>query len=536
MNIRPLPFLLLMATALSASAQTNYSGINYQAVVRNAAGDPVANQAVSLRLHIQEGLITGYVETHSTTTDAQGQVSVVWGQGTPEGGSFWPTFDDVPWNGGGTKTYQVYVDITGGTNYAFLGSGQFKSVPFAMHALTSGSAAGWSLSGNDLLNTNTGNIGIGTAVPEGKLHLFGQGTFGTGTRIIFGDDYFSTENDVVTCIGEYGWESNTDSDQLDVHGEKGIHFSVGRDMDQVNNPVRTAMYVDGPTGNVGIGTTTPEASLDVASGNIRVTGTGLTAALDLTPFSPSGNDPGARIQATDDGGFGAHIDIFTKPSGAVTNPLIYRMRVQSDGNVGIGTTTPGSLLQVGSYVGAADRYITVATQGGNTQRSGIRLRHYNEDNGYTIESDERGGTLGLNILDHQGSAAGASVLFIQKGSGNVGIGTTTPQSKLAVNGKITSKEVDITVSGFPDYVFREGYELMPLGEVKRYINEHGRLPKMPSEADVLANGLSLGAMNVLLVEKVEELTLQMIASEEQMAAMRDELAALRALVTEGLKK
>lgn len=61
------------------------------------------------------------------------------------GGSFWPTFADVPWSGGGTKTYQVFVDITGGTNYAFLGSGQFKSVPFAMHALTSGSAAGWSL-------------------------------------------------------------------------------------------------------------------------------------------------------------------------------------------------------------------------------------------------------------------------------------------------------------------------------------------------------------------------------------------------------
>ena len=360
MNVRLLPFLLLFVAAMSASAQTNYSGINYQAVVRNAAGDPVANQAVSLRLHIQEGLITGYVETHSTTTDAQGQVSVVWGQGTPVGGSFWPTFADVPWSGGGTKTYQVFVDITGGTNYALLGSGQFRSVPFALHALTS-SGTGWQLNGNDVVNTNTGNVGIGT-------------------------------------------------------------------------------------------------------------------------------------------------------------------------------TTPGSMLQVGDFGGAVDRYITVATQGGNTQRSGIRLRHFNENNGYTIESDERGATLGLNILDHEASASGASVLFISKGTGNVGIGTTTPQSKLAVNGKITSKEVDVTVAGFPDYVFRDGYELMPLQELKRYIDEHGRLPKMPSEAEVVTNGLSLGAMNVLLVEKVEELTLQMIASEEQMAAMRAELAALRALVTEGLKK
>ena len=46
-------------------------------------------------------------------------------------------------------------------------------------------------------------------------------------------------------------------------------------------------------------------------------------------------------------------------------------------------------------------------------------------------------------------------------AGNVGIGTTNPQSKLAVNGNITAKDVVVTNTGWPDYVFHPGYRLRP---------------------------------------------------------------------------
>ena len=63
--------------------------------------------------------------------------------------------------------------------------------------------------------------------------------------------------------------------------------------------------------------------------------------------------------------------------------------------------------------------------------------------------------------------------------GNVGIGTTAPDSKLTVKGKIHAEEVlvDLAVPG-PDYVFKEGYDLKSLQEVQNHINTHGHLPNI----------------------------------------------------------
>ena len=100
-------------------------------------------------------------------------------------------------------------------------------------------------------------------------------------------------------------------------------------------------------------------------------------------------------------------------------------------------------------------------------------------------------------------------------AGNVGIGTTTPQYKLAVNGTIKTKEVIVTNSGWADSVFKPHYRLWRLHEVGAYIREHGRLPEIPSESEVREKGVSLGEMQVKLLAKIEELTLHMIQTDER---------------------
>jgi hypothetical protein len=98
--------------------------------------------------------------------------------------------------------------------------------------------------------------------------------------------------------------------------------------------------------------------------------------------------------------------------------------------------------------------------------------------------------------------------------GYVGIGTTSPQNTLSVNGIIQAKEVLVN-TGWSDYVFAPNYRLRPLKEVKAYIAKNHHLPEIPTEADVKKDGVTLGTMEAKLLAKVEELTLHMIQADEQ---------------------
>lgn len=67
----------------------------------------------------------------------------------------------------------------------------------------------------------------------------------------------------------------------------------------------------------------------------------------------------------------------------------------------------------------------------------------------------------------------------------------------------------------PDYVLKPTYSLLPLGEVKTYLNKNQHLPEIPSALEVTEKGLNLGEMNKLLTKKVEELTLHLIQLKEE---------------------
>ncbi len=106
---------------------------NYQAVVRNALGTIVANKSVSFRVAITNGLngAVEYSETHKSTTNAYGLVTLLIGGGTPLVGDI----SQVTW-ANGNKFIQTELDINGATNYKLMGSTQLLSVPFALVALS----------------------------------------------------------------------------------------------------------------------------------------------------------------------------------------------------------------------------------------------------------------------------------------------------------------------------------------------------------------------------------------------------------------
>ena len=112
-------------------------------------------------------------------------------------------------------------------------------------------------------------------------------------------------------------------------------------------------------------------------------------------------------------------------------------------------------------------------------------------------------------------------------NGNVGIGTQALSGyRLAVDGKIRTREVRVDNDNWADYVFKPDYELPSLEEVKRHIDEKGHLINIPSAKEVHANGFELGEMNRLLLEKIEELTLYMIEQDKQQKALERELTKL----------
>ncbi len=107
------------------------------------------------------------------------------------------------------------------------------------------------------------------------------------------------------------------------------------------------------------------------------------------------------------------------------------------------------------------------------------------------------------------------------------IGQPGHKTDLFVNGYISANQVEVRPDSWSDFVFEKEFKLRSLPDLENYIKRNGHLPDLPSEKQVLEQGIELGEMNRLLVQKVEELTLYVIRLQQQNEELYLQLQELR---------
>lgn len=192
----------------------------------------------------------------------------------------------------------------------------------------------------------------------------------------------------------------------------------------------------------------------------------------------------------------------------------------TNGNIGIGETSPSSKLHIKGpnlWLKLQDSNATSYA----TTNAGIQFNNYYATVGQIFQTGED------LVMESRGSVS--NLVFktqtvervrINK-DGNVGIGTTTPDSKLTVKGLINSREVKVTATaGGADFVFEKDYDLLSLEEVETYVKKNKHLPEIASAKEMAKDGIHLAEMNIKLLQKIEELTLYTIQHQKEIEALK----------------
>ncbi|MCX6248506.1 MAG: hypothetical protein NTW10_12335 [Bacteroidetes bacterium] len=291
----------------------------------------------------------------------------------------------------------------------------------------------------------------------------------------------------------------------------------------------TKNYFEAP---IGIGIQNPACMLDV-NGAVHSKSFVIDNLLATGSFQMKNGAAEKYVLVSDSSGNGT----WKNPSGFVSNfwkPTLDRISIYLNkdyGKVGIGTDKPLQKLHV------VNGNILVSRQEGQTK--GFGSLNGSVLFGEVATDSLPNGEWGIEYYNPATAFDSAGLNFWKVGSptyqgsnynlflrndGNVGIGTKNPQSKLAVNGKVTAKEFEATLDGFPDYVLKKDYSLRSLPELEAYIEKNFHLPEIPSENEVKQNGLNLGNMDAALLKKVEELTLYVISLNKKIEKLEAELS------------
>ncbi|MBK7129247.1 MAG: DUF4200 domain-containing protein [Crocinitomicaceae bacterium] len=278
-------------------------------------------------------------------------------------------------------------------------------------------------------------------------------------------------------------------------------------------------------------------------GNVKMEGLGnattLTAETEIVLIMPNGN----LIK----GSVAGIINAFANPQGLTTDYCTANGGVAQwwavaqklftacpDVNVGIRTDDPQFALHVAgvNYAfrflagnpGATSEALFNGFSPNDTQtlvNIGVKIGGDAEQARFSISND---GNIKMTNI-------GTSPSFvINNGKGHAIVVYSYAGNKilqLEDDGKLRSRGVIVNVDTWADYVFNAGYELMSLPETQVYIQSNGHLPGVPSQEELTEEGLDLGEMQRIQMEKIEELYLQLIKMNTEIERLKNEISTLK---------
>jgi len=340
-------------------------------------------------------------------------------------------------------------------------------------------------------------VGIGTSNPSEKLDVVGAINLGNTTTNNAGTIRYNTSGDFEGYDGT-NWKSFTDLGSS-VWNQNNDVINYGST--EIERNTVTTGPIFNPT------TVTSNSNLELK----KIFTNNNLPFLSYTKSVFDFDTEGATFEIRGSGQFSTSIIEFDGNAGSINSNSLNSTSINSE-QVSIGTSNSRVIELKSNNVGGE---IELYDDNSRTIKIDGQSSNGNSASGSAITLYDAVGTQKIKLI------ADSGIQILDGEKLQIGSVTVPTGYLMGVDGKAIFEEVQVQLSGsWPDYVFKKNYKLMPLDDLRNFINENNHLPGIPAANEIENNGLTIGEMQRKMMEKIEELTLHVIQLNEDNIELR----------------